>query len=83
MRAAFVVAISVLLGLLLFLYSEVRRPPGPAEWGRTPRWPKRLRVAFAAIVLLLGGMVFWGFLIEPGRADKTCEEQGPTSNLGG
>jgi predicted MPP superfamily phosphohydrolase len=67
MRAAFVIAISVLLGLLLFLYSEVRRPPGPAEWGRTPRWPKRLRVAFAAIVLLLGGMVFWGFLIEPGR----------------
>ena len=67
MRVAFVIAISVLLGLLLFLYSEVRRPPGPATWGRAPRWPKRLRVAFAAIVLLLSGMVFWGFLIEPGR----------------
>jgi uncharacterized protein len=67
MRVAFVVAISILLGLILFLHWEIRRSPGPAEWGRTPRWPKRLRVSFAAITLLLGGMVFWGFLIEPGR----------------
>jgi len=67
MRVAFVIAISILLGLLLFLYREIRRPPGPAEWGRVSRWPKRLRVAFAAIVLFLGGLAFWGFLIEPGR----------------
>ena len=67
MRLAFVVAVAVLFGLILFLYNEVRRPPGPAEWGRTPRWPKRLRVSFAALVLLLGGIVFWAFLVEPGR----------------
>ena len=67
MTVAFVVAIAVVLGLLLFLYNEVRRSPGPARWGRTPVWPKRLRVAFAGIVLFLAGVAFWGFLIEPGR----------------
>jgi len=67
MTVAFVVAIAVLLGLLLFLYNEMRRSPGPAQWGRVPRWPKRLRVAFAAIVLFLAGVAFWAFLIEPRR----------------
>jgi len=37
------------------------------EWGRTPRWAKRLRVTLDAIILLIGLMMFWGFLIEPGR----------------
>jgi len=67
MTVTFVVAIAVLLGLLLFLYNEVRRSPGPAQWGRVPRWTKRLRIALAAIVVVLAGAVFWGFLIEPGR----------------
>jgi predicted MPP superfamily phosphohydrolase len=67
MSVTFVVATAVLLGLLLFLYNEVRRSPGSAQWGRVPRWPKRLRIAFAAIVLFLASSVFWGFLIEPGR----------------
>jgi predicted MPP superfamily phosphohydrolase len=67
MTVTFVVAIAILLGLLLFLHNEVRRSPGPAQWGRVPRWPKRLRVAFAAILLFLAGAAFWGFLIEPGR----------------
>lgn len=67
MTVTFVVAIAVLLGLLLFLYNEVRRSPGPDKWGHVPRWPKRLRIVFAAIVLFIAGAVFWGFLIEPGR----------------
>ncbi|HWF88706.1 MAG TPA: metallophosphoesterase [Pyrinomonadaceae bacterium] len=67
MSVAFVVAVAVLLGLVLFLYNEVRRSSGPAAWGRAPVWPKRLRVTFAAITLLLGGVGFWAFLIEPGR----------------
>ena len=67
MTIAFVVGVSVLLGLLLFLIKEVRRSPGPMEWGRTPRWSKRLRVTADAIILLLGLMLFWGFLIEPNR----------------
>lgn len=67
MTVAFVVGISIVLGLLFFLVREARRPPGPAEWGRTPRWGKRLRVTADAIILLLGLCIFWGFLIEPNR----------------
>lgn len=67
MRVAFVVAIGILLGLLFIIYTEMRRSPGPKEWGRTPRWPKILRISFATLLLLLAGIVFWGFLIEPGR----------------
>lgn len=67
MTLAFVISIAILLGLLLFLFNELRRSPAPMRWGHTPRWGKRLRILFAAILLLLAGMVFWGFLIEPGR----------------
>lgn len=76
MSLAFVVAVAVVLGLLFFLFKEARRPPGPAQWGRVPRWPKRLRVSFAAIVLFLGLIVFWGFFIEPNLLvvrDQTIE----------
>jgi len=67
MTVAFVVAIAVLLGLLLFLYNEMRRSPGPAEWGRVPRWARRLRITLAAITLFVAAAAFWGFLVEPGR----------------
>jgi Predicted phosphohydrolases len=67
MTIPFVIAIAVLLGLLLFLINEMRRSPGPRQWGRTPRWGKRLRVALATIILFLGGLVFWAFFIEPNR----------------
>jgi uncharacterized protein len=67
MTVAFAVAVAVLLGLLLFLVREVRRPPGPPEWGRTPVWPRRLRVTLDAIILLLAVLAFWGFFIEPNR----------------
>jgi len=65
MSLAFVIAVAVVLGLLLSLFREAQRAPGPARWGRVPRWPKRLRVSFAVIVLFLGLIVFWGFFIEP------------------
>lgn len=67
MTVAFVIAVSVLLGLLFFLIREVRRPPGPAQWGRSPVWPKRQRIAVDAIILLLALLAFWGFFIEPNR----------------
>ena len=67
MAVAFVISIAIFLGLLLFLYIEIRRSPGRMRWGRTPRWSKRLRILFAVIVLLIAGIVFWAFLIEPGR----------------
>jgi predicted MPP superfamily phosphohydrolase len=67
MTVTFVVAISIILGLVFFLIREVRRPPGPMQWGRTPRWGKRLRVTLDAFILALGLVFFWAFLIEPNR----------------
>ena len=67
MTVPFVITVSVLLGLLLFLFQETRRSPGPVRWGRVPRWPKRVRVGFSAIVFLLAFIVFWAFFIEPNR----------------
>jgi len=67
MTVAFLIAVSIIGGLLLFMIREVRRSPGPMQWGRTPRWAKRLRVSLSAIILLIGLLIFYGFLIEPGR----------------
>ena len=67
MAVAFVISIGIFLGLLLFLYTEIRRSSGPMRWGRTPRWAKRLRILFAVVVVLIAGVAFWAFLIEPGR----------------
>lgn len=67
MTVNFVISVAVLLGLTLFLYHEVRRSPGPTEWGHTSRWQKRVRVALVTLLLLLGSAVFWGFFIEPNR----------------
>lgn len=85
MTVAFVIAISVIAGLVLFLIKEVRRP-GPKEWGRTPRWGKRLRVSLDAIILLIGLLMFWGFLIEPGLLvvrQQTIEIENWPSELNG
>jgi predicted MPP superfamily phosphohydrolase len=67
MAIPFVIAVAILLGLLLFLVHELRRPSGPREWGKTSKWKKRIRVVLAAIPLLLGSIAFWAFLIEPNR----------------
>lgn len=67
MAIPFLIALAVFAGLLLFLFREVRRSPGPKQWGRTPRWQKRLRVTFASIPVVIGGLVMWGFFIEPNR----------------
>ena len=56
MTVAFVISVGVILGLLFVLFNEIRRTSG--SW---------LRILFAVIVLVLAGLVFWGFLIEPGR----------------
>jgi uncharacterized protein len=67
MAIAFVVGISVLLGLLFFLQHEMRRWPGPPQWGRPPVWNKRIRVTMVSILLLIASLAFWAFLIEPNR----------------
>ena len=64
MRILFVISVAVLLGLLLFLFQELRRPP---EWGRSTLWKKRVRISAAVILVLLGSLAFWSFLIEPSR----------------
>jgi len=67
MTVPFVIAVAILLGLLLFLIREIRRPADPRHGARTPRWGKRLRVLLATIILFLGGLVFWAFFVEPNR----------------
>jgi hypothetical protein len=64
---AFVISVAVLLGLLLFLYHEVRRPPGPMEWGRVPKWKKKVRVSLATIPVALAILGFWAVFVEPNR----------------
>jgi uncharacterized protein len=67
MTVEFVIGVAVLIGLFLFLYQEVRSSPGPMEWGKTPKWKKRVRVTLATIPVVVGCCVFWAFLIEPNR----------------
>ena len=67
MTVAFVVITAVLLGSLLLLFRELRRSPGPRQWGRTPKWKKRIRISAAAILVLLVSLLFWSFFIEPNR----------------
>ena len=67
MTVAFVVTVAVLLGLLLFLVHEVRRPIRVSKWDRSPLRQKRLRISLATILLLLAGIVGWAFFIEPNR----------------
>ena len=67
MSLAYVIAVAVFLGLLLFLIREVRRSPGPMRWGRRPVWKKRIRVGLAVLPLIAVGLAIWGTLIEPNR----------------
>src|SRR4029078_3790988 len=67
MSVHFCMGIGTLLGLIFFVVHEVRRSPGPREWGRSPRWNKRLRITLAVIPLIIAGLVFWGTFIEPNR----------------
>ncbi|HEY2961618.1 MAG TPA: metallophosphoesterase [Pyrinomonadaceae bacterium] len=63
MTVGFVVTVAILLGLLLFLVHEIRRPVRVTN----PRWPKRLRITLIAILLAIGGVVGWALFIEPNR----------------
>ena len=67
MTLVFVISVAVLLASLVLLVRELRRSPGPRQWGRTPKCKKRIRVAAAAILLLLVNLLFWSIFIEPNR----------------
>jgi predicted MPP superfamily phosphohydrolase len=67
MRIPFVIAVAVLLGLLLLVLRELRRPTEDDESGRPQLWKKRLRVTLAIILLLIIGLAVWSLFIEPNR----------------
>jgi uncharacterized protein len=62
-----VVTIAVFLGLLFFLFQEIRRPVRDSKWDHGPRLRKRLRIAFISIILFALGIAIWAFFIEPNR----------------
>lgn len=67
MNVAFVVTVAVVLGLLLFLVREIRRPVRDSKWDHGPRRRKRLRIALVTILLLIVCLVAWAFVIDPNR----------------
>ena len=67
MNVAFVVTVAVVLGLLLFLVREIRRPVSDSKWDHRPRRRKRLRIALVAVLLLIVCVVAWAFVIDPSR----------------
>ena len=48
MRVPFIVGVAVLLALILSLIQQIRRWPGPPQWGKPPVWNKRIRIAVVA-----------------------------------
>jgi len=86
MTVAFVVSVAILIGLLLFLIREARRPIAGSKWDSGLLWQKRLRISLTLIFLLVGGVVCWGFFIEPNRLvvrQETLQLQHWPSGLSG
>ena len=67
MTVAFVVTVAVVLGLLLFLVREIRRPVRDSKWDHGPRRRKRLRIALVTILLLIVCVAAWAFVVDPNR----------------
>jgi predicted MPP superfamily phosphohydrolase len=68
MSTSFVIALGILLGLLFFLYQQVRRAAWPIAIGAPLRKPKsKWRVVFATIPVVIAALVIWAFFIEPNR----------------
>jgi len=67
MAISFLIFIVIFLVATHFLIKELRRSPGSKEWGKTPRWRKRLRIVLACLPPLFFAFLIWGFFIEPNR----------------
>lgn len=67
MTIGFVVTLAVFVGLLYFLFQEIRRPVRDSKWDQSPRLRKRMRIVFIAIILFAIGLAIWAFFIEPNR----------------
>jgi hypothetical protein len=61
------VTIAVFLGLLFFLFQEIRRPVRDSKWDHGPRRRKWLRIALISMILFAMGIAIWAFFIEPNR----------------
>ena len=64
MTFSFVLAVAFLVGLLLFVIQQVRRP---VRTRRGSLWQKRVRVGLASLLLFGALLVFYGFFVEPNR----------------
>ena len=68
MSIAFLIALGILLGLLLFLYQQVRKASWPIAIGAPLRKPKsKWRVVLAVVPVVIAALVIWAFFIEPNR----------------
>jgi predicted MPP superfamily phosphohydrolase len=68
MSTSFVIALGILLGLLLFLYQQVRKASWPIAIGAPLRRPKsKWRVVLAAVPVVMAALTIWAFFIEPNR----------------
>ncbi len=61
MALPFLIGVVALLGILLLLWKEIRRAPIESAWR------KRVGIALATTLLILTGLAFYAFLIEPNR----------------
>lgn len=68
MSTSFIIALGILLGLLLFLYQQVRKASWPIAIGAPLRRPKsKWRVVLAAVPVVIAALAIWAFFIEPNR----------------
>lgn len=66
MTILFIITVVVVLGLLLLLIRELRRPSRADESGRPQLW-KRIRIALLVVMVFGAGLAIWAFFIEPNR----------------
>ena len=66
-KLAFIVAIGLLIGLLLFLFQSFRPLPLGEASDRRIVWRKRLRIGLALLLLFILACGIWATLIEPNR----------------
>src|SRR4051812_16904765 len=66
MSTPFIIAAAIVLGLLVFLFRQLRNF-GKPEWETVPAWKKATRLLAWLIPLLMLVMLFWAIFIEPNR----------------
>ena len=66
MSTPFIVAAAILLGLLFFLFRQLRSF-GKPEWETVPAWKKAALVLAWLIPAFVLGILFWAIFIEPNR----------------